>query len=63
MEIRLDRPVICVETGVEYESILAATKEMRLTSNKCILRVVNNPTRKSRGFHWVQLPFNEKEDK
>ena len=63
MEIRLDRPVICVETGIEYESIPAATKEMRLTSNTCILRVVNNPTRKSRGFHWVQLPIEEKEDK
>lgn len=55
--VYLDHPVLCVETGIMYDSVYAAAAAMNLSSYKCIARVINDPTKKSRRFHWVQPPI------
>lgn len=56
IEIDPNRVVICVETGELFDNIAAAAAAMQLSSPNCIARVLNNPKRKSRGYHWVQPP-------
>lgn len=56
-----DNPVICVETEQVYKNVYAAAKAMNLSSPFCIIRVINNPARKSRGYHWIQ-PEQPKEE-
>lgn len=56
-----NNPVICVETGKVYKNIYSATKAMNLSSPFCITRVINNPSKRSRGYHWIQ-PEQPKEE-
>ena len=56
-----NNPVICVETGKVYKNVYSATKAMNLSSPFCITRVINNPSKRSRGYHWIQ-PEQPKEE-
>eukprot|EP00808_Paulinella_micropora_P012634 g895.t1 len=45
------RPVICVETGVEYASLTAAAKELGVYGKQSIHKAIRLG-HKSGGFHW-----------
>ena len=45
------KPVICVETGMEYESIMAAERETGIP-NSCIVRCCNGQRVSTHHTHW-----------
>lgn len=47
------REVICVETNVEYKSTRAASRDLGISCHKSISRVVNDPKKSIRGFHFT----------
>jgi len=48
-------PVICVETNTEYKSTRAAARDLDIRCHKSISKILDEPTRSIRGYHFETL--------
>ena len=49
----LGKPVICVETGIEYKNIMDASRKTNINRGN-ISSCVNGATKTAGGYHWVR---------
>lgn len=49
------RPVLCIETGVVYESVCSAARAMFLSGHQLITRACCDPAATSAGYHWTYV--------
>ena len=47
------KPIICVETNEEFESIMSAMRAKNIKGHSGIQQAIDNPNRTCSGFHWI----------
>ena len=47
------KPIICVETNEEFESIMSAMRAKNIKGHNDIQKAIDNPNRTCSGFHWI----------
>lgn len=52
MRKRMQKEVMCIETGEVFESVLQATAYYGFKSHRSICAAAQNPNKTARGFHW-----------
>lgn len=56
MSLKLSKPVMCVETGVVFDSCTEASRWVGLKSERCISLCCKGKQKTAGGYHWKYVP-------